>query len=99
MDRAVTYQGIAISRQQILDRMVWYDRTYPSNDYHEPPTIKTWLENEAYKYAVVHEGKLYPPKYILHLITGLSLQGEGLHGGQVNRVYRQHGFEVRRLSR
>ncbi len=90
----VTFKGATISRQRILDLMARYDRQYPNNDYHEPPTKKGWLDNNAYKYAVLYGGKRYPPKYLVHLATGRALQGEGLKGGQVNRVFEQLAFDV-----
>jgi len=49
MRRVATYQGMRVSRQQILDKMAWYDQAYPSNDYREPPAGKGWRDNDAYK--------------------------------------------------
>ena len=95
--KVVHFRGNAITRQQVLDVMAEYDIDYPNNDYCEPPATVPWQENQAYKYAVVHAGRFYPPKYLAHCLTGRALQGEGLHGGHVNRVFEGLDFEVIRL--
>lgn len=97
MQTQVRYRGTVITLQQVLDEMRWYDREYPHNDYCEPPAKKPWQENRAYKFAIIRAGRRYPPKLLAHRLTGLDLQGHGLIGGQVNRIFRQLGFEVERI--
>lgn len=97
MEMRVRFRGTVITLRQVLDEMQWYDDQYPHNDYCEAPAIKTWLENKAYKFAVVHAERLYPPKLLAHRLTGRALQGDGLIGGQVNRIFVQLGFEVKRI--
>jgi hypothetical protein len=93
--RTIQGKRYRFTRQQILDTMAWYDQQYPDNSYCEPPAIKSWLDNTIYHYAVRHAGRLYPPKFILHRITGLALQGEGLTGGKLtNGVFEDLEFEV-----
>ena len=73
--------------------MARYDREYPDNDYVERGAGPGWLETNSYHYAIVHAGRPYPSKYILHRVTGAALQD--LVGGQsTNRVFKQLGFEV-----
>lgn len=95
--KVVHFKGTAITRQRVFDVMARYDIEYPNNDYCEPPAKRPWHENKTYKYAVVHEGRRYPPKYLAHCLTGRALQGEGLLGGHVNRIFERLGFEVRRI--
>jgi hypothetical protein len=77
--------------------MAQYDIEYPNNDYCTGTAKRPWHENRTYKYAVVHGGQLYPPKYLAHRLTGRALQGEGLQGSKVPTVFERLGFEVRRI--
>jgi hypothetical protein len=50
------------------------------------------------KYSFRHEGRLYPPKYLIavafHLATGQTLKPDDHHGGvkDSNEVFRELGF-------
>jgi 5-methylcytosine-specific restriction protein A len=52
-----------------------------------------WLKKETYKYAIRYDGRVYPPKHILSMVTGISTS-EFNGGEQTNRVFRQLGFDV-----
>jgi hypothetical protein len=91
------FKGTTITRQQVLQAMEQYDRDYPKNDYAAPPGTRPWLLNSAYKYAVVHRGRFYPPKQLAARLAGGALRGDRLRGGAVNRIFEELGFDVRRL--
>ena len=97
MQKQVRFKGTLITLQQVLDEMQRYDEQYPHNDYCEPPAKMPWQENRTYKFAVVHAGRLYPPKLLAHRLTGRALVGNGLIGGKVNWIFEQLGFEVKRI--
>ena len=81
-------RGFAITHDVVLAALREFDAQYPDpNDYDH------WLQKKNYKYAIKYEGRVYPPKYILELITGLPARG--FNGGEeTNRVFKQLGFEV-----
>ena len=84
----VTYKGVQISRADVLAALADFDDRYPnSNDY------DSWLEKGNYRYILRHRGAFYPPKYILHLVTGLPLD-EMRSAKQRKRVFEALGFEV-----
>ncbi len=85
---STTFKGANISRDDVLRAFELFDDLYPATkDYAD------WLENDAYKYAIRYQGKLYPPKHILSQISGIPTT-EFSGGDQTNRVFRQLGFEV-----
>ena len=79
-----------------------YDSRWPSNDYprtSETPHVKTWFENQAFKFAVVYAGRCYPPKAILRLAMGRGpVEGYHFFGGgkpgNANWVLQVLRFEV-----
>ena len=86
----VIFMGVAVTAQSIRRAMDEFDSLYPdTNEYDQ------WLEKNTYKYAVEHNGRLYPCKHILSWATGIHTC-EFCGGEQTNRVFRQLGFMVRR---
>ncbi len=82
------FKGITVTTQDILAAMRHFDTQFSNtNDY------DAWLEKENYKYAVRHEGRLYPCKHILSQVTGVDT-GDFNGGEQTNSVFRRLGFEV-----
>ncbi|MBI4340238.1 MAG: hypothetical protein HY680_09865 [Chloroflexi bacterium] len=57
-------------QQRILAALEEYNKRWPRNDY--PGAGTSWLNNERYSVALVHEGKLYPPKYIWAMVIGVA---------------------------
>jgi hypothetical protein len=83
---SVIFKGISITAQDILTAMSKFDSQYPdTNDY------DSWLHKETYKYAIRHNGKLYPCKHILSQATGIDTS-EFNGGEQTNSVFRKLGF-------
>jgi hypothetical protein len=74
-----------ISVIAIVRAMVRYDRILRKND-----------DDSGRLYAVRHKGRLYPPKRLLALATGVKVTrfsgGEGKRSA--NRVFRELGFEI-----
>jgi hypothetical protein len=82
----VRYRGHNISKQDLLQAMQRFRKEYPeSNDY------QRWLDNRSYTYSVTHKGHLYPPKYLISLITGMKTT-EFKHADKIRSVFNQLGF-------
>ncbi len=80
--------GVAVTRDQVLSAFRDFNAANPDdNDY------DNWREKKGYKYAIEYGDRLYPPKYILSVITGISVN-DFSGGEQTNRVFRQLGFTV-----
>ncbi len=95
MHTVTTTDGIrhTITCPQVLAELARYDAAFPANDYDERAGGPGWLDAPTYRFALVHEGRLYPPKYLLHRLTAAPL--ERFSGGEfTNRVLRRLGFEV-----
>jgi len=88
MVSVTSFKGHKITRQQVIQALEEFDFTYPaSNDF------ENWLESGNYHYALDYEGKLYPPKYILSVVSGESV--ETFSGGeQTHRVFANLGFKI-----
>jgi 5-methylcytosine-specific restriction enzyme A len=83
-----TFLNKMVTRQQILDALHEFAKQYPDTD-----TYENWLQKESYKYAVLYDGRVYPPKHILYVVTGIPTTD--FNGGeQTNRVFRQLDFDV-----
>jgi 5-methylcytosine-specific restriction protein B len=59
--------------------------------------LRAWRQSGSYHYVLLHEGRRYPPKYILHRVTGAPLD-RFCGGDSTNRVFRQLGFDVVRKA-
>jgi 5-methylcytosine-specific restriction enzyme B len=81
------FKGIKISSNDVLKALEAFNKQYPSSEY------KNWLYNESYKFALKHDNKFYPPKYILSQITGISLN-KFSGGEQTNNVFLELGFDI-----
>jgi len=85
---SVTLRGRAITREQVLGALRQFDSAYrDTNDY------DGWLDKRTYKYAVRHDGRLYPCKHILSVASGFDLTEFG-GGQQTNSKFEGLGFEV-----
>ena len=84
----VQFNRRSITREDILRAIHEFDsRFVDSNDH------LGWLDNPAYRYAVVHNRRAYPPKLILSWAS--DADRSRFNGGeQTNTVFRQLGFEV-----
>jgi hypothetical protein len=58
---------------------------------------RDWGQKRSQVYAVVCEGRLYPPKKILSMATGAPLNSFS-GGPETNNYLAQRGFEVKRLK-
>jgi 5-methylcytosine-specific restriction protein A len=77
-----------VTRQRILDVLHEFTTQYPNTDSYDD-----WLQKRTYRYAIRYDGRLYPPKHILSVATGIPAT-EFNGGEQTNRVFRQLGFEI-----
>jgi 5-methylcytosine-specific restriction protein A len=83
-----TFLNLMVTRQQVLNALHEFARQFPDTGSYED-----WLQKSAYKYAVRYDGRVYPPKHILSMVTGIPTAK--FNGGeQTNRVFRQLGFDV-----
>jgi 5-methylcytosine-specific restriction protein A len=84
-----------VTRAQIRAAIQEFSREYPNTcDY------DGWLHKRSYIYALLYEGKLYPPKEIMSRATGIGRR-KGLYGGcrkpyGVNFYFCREGFMIKR---
>ena len=60
------------------------------------PKWQGWETRESYKYAIAKNGRLYPPKEIIALATGVSSTNFS-GGAEANGYLRKHGFQIEAL--
>ncbi len=84
----IKFKGKYVKTNDILTAIHKFDAQYPDSNSYD-----AWLENETYKYAVQHGGKLYPCKYILSQATGIDTSKFN-GGSQTNSVFHRLGFRV-----
>ena len=83
-----TFKGVTIKQEAVIRVMDDFDESYPSTNQYV-----NWLDNGTYKYAIRHRGRLYPPKHILSVVSGIPTAL--FNGGdQTNRVFWELGFDV-----
>ncbi|MCL4250302.1 MAG: hypothetical protein KJ065_19285 [Anaerolineae bacterium] len=82
------FKGVTITRDKVLRALEDFRALYPDDNAYE-----AWRESENYKYALEFGDRLYPPKYILSMITGISLK-EFSGGEQTNQIFQRLGFRV-----
>jgi hypothetical protein len=86
--KTITFMNVKISRAMVGKALTEFDQMYPdTNDY------DCWLEKRNYKYEVFEEGKSYPPKYILSMVSRIPTS-EFNGGEQTNSVFRDLGFQI-----
>lgn len=83
-----SFRGITISRGHVIEALNDFSLQYPDpNDYDH------WLDKASYRYAIEYDGRRYPPKHILSVVTGISTR-DFSGGEETNRVFRALGFDV-----
>ena len=82
------FKGSPITRQAVLQVIQRFDQDYPDTNQYD-----NWLDKDTYRYALHHNGRRYPCKYILSEASGVPTT-EFSGGEQTNRVFRHLGFEV-----
>lgn len=85
----VRFRGKDITKDMVVQELEKFDAEYPDTNNYD-----NWLEDDSYKYALEHRGKLYPPKYILSRLTGIDVI-EFSGGDETNNVFRELGFTIR----
>src|SRR6266540_289915 len=60
------------------------------------PKWQGWEKRDSYKYAVAKNGRLYPPKEIIALATGIA-NANFSGGAEANNYLRKHGFQIEAL--
>lgn len=82
------FKGKTATSDDILAAIRDFDEEYPDSNSYD-----AWLDMGAYKYALQHDGKRYPCKYILSQATGIDTSE--FHGGdQTISVFSKLGFHV-----
>jgi hypothetical protein len=84
----VVLGGVSLSRDDVVRAIATFDREFPGTGSYDD-----WLAKESYKYALHHGGKVYPPKRILSLASGVRVQRFN-GGSQTNHLLRSLGFKV-----
>ena len=85
---SVVFRGVHVTAQDILLAINDFNSQFPDTNEYD-----SWLDKDTYKYAVQHEGKLYPCKHILSRATGIDTAEFG-GGAQTNNVFHKLGFRV-----
>ncbi len=57
------------------------------------PEWQGWEARKRYKYAIAKNGRLYPPKEIIALATGVAT-ADFSGGAETNGYLRKHGFQI-----
>lgn len=84
----IALRGATVSEASVEQAILAFDESYRDRAEYE-----NWLENKKYKYAIAHLGRLYPPKALLSIATGLPLSD--FNGGvESNRIFQQLGYQV-----
>ena len=68
---------LQFTNQQVRDAIERYDREYPSNDYprtYETSYVKTWLENDAFRFAIRRRFRSYTARSIKRAGVSRSLK-------------------------
>ena len=82
------FKGVEVTTHSIENALRDFDKQYPDTNEYEQ-----WLENKAYKFAILWNGKPYPCKHILSEASGISVS-EFNGGKEANNVFRDLGFRV-----
>lgn len=82
-----------VSREVILKTMKRFDR-----DKRDDLAWQGWEEKKNQLYAILHEGRKYPPKAIISMATGVPVSS--FSGGEQSNTYlRKRGFEIITLNK
>ena len=87
MSKKATFHGFPISREDILEAILKFDRQCP-----ETGAYDNWLKKYTYKVALSYEGKCYPVKKILRIAANNQV-GE-FESPEAQRVLRQLDFDL-----
>jgi len=78
-----------VSREKIVEALQIFDR-----ELRESQEWQGWEQRRSYKYAISHEGKLYPPKKIISLAAGINTRAFSGGRGKANKYLEERGFKV-----
>src|SRR4051812_35944202 len=78
----------SVSPQQIAKVMDQFDQ-----ELRPGPLWTTWENNQAHRYAIEREGKLYQVKQIILMATGAPASTFG-GGNEANKYLQDRGFEI-----
>ena len=81
-----------VAQEQIIEAFKTFDR-----DYRNSHEWIGWETKKSQKYVIKHEGRLYPPKMIISLATGLP-RTEFNGGQQSIRYLAKYGIKVEPIS-
>src|SRR5215510_14647495 len=78
----------SIDRERIIEAIEEFDRTV-----RDTPEWQGWENNRAQKWAIDHQGRVYPPKKIISMATGQPVNGFS-GGSESNDYLERRGFKV-----
>ena len=82
----------SVSSNKILEALNAFDKKHRNT-----PQFTGWENYERQKYAISYEGKLYPPKVIISLATGVP-RSDFSGGWESNSYLSKLGFKIIKLS-
>ncbi len=90
MTSEATFRGIKISYEMAHQALRDFATEHPDSDNGE------WLEKNGYKYVIKFDGRQYPAKDILHIITKIP-KNNFRSSKQINQIFQQLGFVVEEM--
>jgi hypothetical protein len=85
---SATLCGVLLTHDDIIQAIAAFDREWPSTASYDD-----WLVKGTYKYALRYHDKVYPPKRILSLASGVRVRRFN-GGSQSNHLLVTLGFDV-----
>jgi predicted flavoprotein YhiN len=78
----------SVSETKIIEAMTQFDKELRTS-----PQWASWEDNQAHRYAIKHNGNLYPVKQIIAMATGVASTSFG-GGTEANNYLKERAFEV-----
>jgi 5-methylcytosine-specific restriction protein B len=82
--------AVQATREQILAAFERFDK-----DFRDSPAWLGWEARESNVYAIVHDGKIYPPKRIINLASGQGL--DQFNSVTARNLLKRLGFAISEL--
>lgn len=88
-ETGVTLSGAQVTREDVIEAIQRFRADYPDASKYDD-----WLNKATYRFALIYEGELFPPKYILSLASGIDTTVFSGGVAQTNVILGRLGFEV-----
>jgi hypothetical protein len=82
---------VSVDPARIDEALARFDR-----EERETPKWQGWETRDSYKYVIAKNDRLYPPKEIIAMATGIR-NADFSGGAEANGYLRKHGFQIEAL--